>query len=171
LQTQDLPEEGEGSGSVSLKKVFQFLHQMVEALAMVPAAELSLRLYLQCAEAAGDCGLEPVAYEFFTQAFVLYEEEVSVSQEADPSHCDWCAPAVKTWHSMLIDIAVWGLQDSKAQVTALQLIIGTLQRTGVFGVENRDTLTHKATGVSWGFCTGVHGVGAWFLFIWVANAF
>jgi vacuolar protein sorting-associated protein 35 len=122
-------------------------------------------------QAAGDCGLEPVAYEFFTQAFVLYEEEVSVSQEADPSHCDWCAPAVKTWHSMLIDIAVWGLQDSKAQVTALQLIIGTLQRTWVFGVENRDTLTHKATGVSWGFCTGVHGVGAWFLFIWVANAF
>jgi hypothetical protein len=50
LQAQDLPEEGEGSGSVSLKKVFQFLHQMVEALAMVPAAELSLRLYLQCAE-------------------------------------------------------------------------------------------------------------------------
>jgi vacuolar protein sorting-associated protein 35 len=82
---------------------------------MIPAAELSLRLYLQCAEAAGDCGLEPVAYEFFTQAFVLYEEEIS---------------------------------DSKAQVTALQLIIGTLQRTRVFGVENRDTLTHKATGVS-----------------------
>lgn len=40
-----------------------------------------------------------------------------------------------------------GFQDSKAQVTALQLIIGTLQRTRVFGVENRDTLTHKATGV------------------------
>jgi vacuolar protein sorting-associated protein 35 len=118
LQAQDLPEEGEGSGSVSLKKVFQFLHQTVEALAMIPAAELSLRLYLQCAEAAGDCGLEPVAYEFFTQAFVLYEEEIS---------------------------------DSKAQVTALQLIIGTLQRTRVFGVENRDTLTHKATGVSWDF--------------------
>jgi vacuolar protein sorting-associated protein 35 len=115
LQAQDLPEEGEGSGSVSLKKVFQFLHQTVEALATIPAAELSLRLYLQCAEAAGDCGLEPVAYEFFTQAFVLYEEEIS---------------------------------DSKAQVTALQLIIGTLQRTRVFGVENRDTLTHKATGVS-----------------------
>ncbi len=90
---------------------------------MIPAAELSLRLYLQCAEvflaihwicsffwgplqlifvvswnpvtlvstilqAAGDCGLEPVAYEFFTQAFVLYEEEISVSHEADATHCD-----------------------------------------------------------------------------------
>lgn len=43
--------------------------------------------------------------------------------------------------------SVCGIQDSKAQVTALQLIIGTLQRTRVFGVENRDTLTHKATGV------------------------
>lgn len=32
-------------------------------------------------------------------------------------------------------------------MTALQLIIGTLQRMHVFGVENRDTLTHKATGV------------------------
>lgn len=39
------------------------------------------------------------------------------------------------------------VQDSKAQVTAIHLIIGTLQRMNVFGVENRDTLTHKATGV------------------------
>lgn len=29
-------------------------------------------------QAAGACDLEPVAYEFFTQAFVLYEEEVAV---------------------------------------------------------------------------------------------
>jgi hypothetical protein len=33
-------------------------------------------------------------------------------------------------------------------VTAIHLIIGTLQRMHVFGVENRDTLTHKATGVN-----------------------
>ena len=26
-----------------------------------------------------DCDLEPIAYEFFTQAFVLYEEEIAVS--------------------------------------------------------------------------------------------
>jgi len=39
------------------------------------------------------------------------------------------------------------LQDSKAQLTALQLIISTRQRTRVFGVQNRDTLMHKATGV------------------------
>ncbi|KAJ6305110.1 hypothetical protein OIU78_020618 [Salix suchowensis] len=101
--------------STSPKKIFQLLNQTIEALLIVPAPELALRLYLQCAEAANDCDLEPVAYEFFTQAYILYEEEVS---------------------------------DSKAQVTALHLIIGTLQRMHVFGVENRDTLTHKATGYS-----------------------
>ncbi|KAM7261655.1 hypothetical protein ACFE04_020732 [Oxalis oulophora] len=85
----------------------------VEALSSVPAPELALRLYLQCAEAANDSDLEPVAYEFFTQAYILYEEEIS---------------------------------DSKAQIMALHLIIGMLQRMHVFGVENRDTLTHKATG-------------------------
>ncbi|KAL2632770.1 hypothetical protein R1flu_004249 [Riccia fluitans] len=107
--------EASEDSPVSLEKIFQFLHKTVEDLSMVPAPELALRLYLQCAEAASDCNMEPVAYEFFTQAFVIYEEEIA---------------------------------DSKAQVTAIHLIIGTLQRTQVFGVENRDTLTHKATGYS-----------------------
>ncbi|KAI4381781.1 hypothetical protein MLD38_007824 [Melastoma candidum] len=97
------------------KKIFQLLNQVIEALCSIPVPDLSLRLYLQCAEAANDCDLEPVACEFFTQAYILYEEEIS---------------------------------DSKAQVTALNLIIGTLQRMHVFGIENRDTLTHKATGYS-----------------------
>ncbi|KAJ6919259.1 vacuolar protein sorting-associated protein 35A-like isoform X1 [Populus alba x Populus x berolinensis] len=114
--SQDQEENPFGDdSSTSPKKIFQLLNQTIEALSIVPAPELALRLYLQCAEAANDCDLEPVAYEFFTQAYILYEEEVS---------------------------------DSKAQVTALHLIIGTLQRMHVFGVENRDTLTHKATGYS-----------------------
>jgi hypothetical protein len=33
-------------------------------------------------------------------------------------------------------------QDSKAQISALHLIIGTLQRMSKFGVGNSDTLTH-----------------------------
>ena len=82
---------------------FDFSHslQTVEALAGV-AAELALRLYLQCAEvskasllseimrmvvtqcagwasqAANEGEVEDMAYEFFTQAFVLYEEDISV---------------------------------------------------------------------------------------------
>ncbi|XP_074562511.1 vacuolar protein sorting-associated protein 35B-like [Curcuma longa] len=114
LQGQDGEPVGE-EVSATPKKIFQILHQTIEDLLSVPSPELALRLYLQCAEAANDCDLEPIAYEFFTQAFVLYEEEVA---------------------------------DSKAQVTAIHLIIGTLQRMNVFGVENRDTLTHKATGYS-----------------------
>ncbi|KAJ9675042.1 hypothetical protein PVL29_024126 [Vitis rotundifolia] len=61
------------------KKIFQLLNQTIEALSFVPSPELALRLYLQCAEAANDCDLEPVAYEFFTQAFILYEEEIAVN--------------------------------------------------------------------------------------------
>ncbi|GMN29010.1 hypothetical protein TIFTF001_002263 [Ficus carica] len=113
LQGQD--ENPFGDDTTTPKKIFQLLNQTIEALSSIPAPDLALRLYLQCAEAANDCELEPVAYEFFTQAYILYEEEIS---------------------------------DSKAQVTALHLIIGTLQRMHVFGVENRDTLTHKATGYS-----------------------
>ncbi|KAL5752452.1 hypothetical protein ACOSQ2_022959 [Xanthoceras sorbifolium] len=114
-QLQGPDENPFGEESTTPKKIFQHLNQTIETLYGVPAPELALRLYLQCAEAANDCELEPVAYEFFTQAYILYEEEIS---------------------------------DSRAQVTAMHLIIGTLQRMHVFGVENRDTLTHKATGYS-----------------------
>jgi len=37
-----------------------------------------LLILLSYYQAANDCDLEPVAYEFFTQAFVLYEEEIAV---------------------------------------------------------------------------------------------
>ncbi|KAI5590103.1 hypothetical protein POPTR_005G242100v4 [Populus trichocarpa] len=114
LQAQDGNVVGEEEPATP-KKIFQLLDETIEALSSVPSPELALRLYLQCAQAANDCDLEPVAYEFFTQAFILYEEEVV---------------------------------DSKAQVTAMHLIIGALQRMNVLGVENRDTLTHKATGYS-----------------------
>ncbi|GKU90129.1 hypothetical protein SLEP1_g4169 [Rubroshorea leprosula] len=114
LQGQDGEIVGEEVPATP-KKIFQLLNQTIEALPSVPSPELALRLYLQCAEAANDCDLEHAAYEFFTQAFILYEEEIA---------------------------------DSKAQVTAIHLIIGSLQRMNVFGIENRDTLTHKATGYS-----------------------
>jgi len=104
-----------GDDTSTPQKILQLLAETVEVLSDASASELALRLYLQCAQAANDCELETVAYEFFTKAYLLYEEEIS---------------------------------DSKAQVTALRLIIGTLQRMRVFNVENRDILTHKATGYS-----------------------
>ncbi|KAL2241148.1 vacuolar protein sorting-associated protein 35A [Sesamum indicum] len=114
LEGQDESVSG-NEASTTPKKIFQIVTQIIESLSSIPVPELALGLYLQCAEAANDCDLEPVAYEFFTQAYILYEEEIT---------------------------------DSKAQVICIHLIIGTLQRMHVFGVENRDALTHKATGYS-----------------------
>ncbi|CAI0435157.1 unnamed protein product, partial [Linum tenue] len=65
------------------KAIFQLLNQTIEALSVVPSPELALKLFLQCAEAANDCELEPIAYEFFTQAYVLYEEEIALLKKPD----------------------------------------------------------------------------------------
>lgn len=92
------------------QKVFQFSHQTTTALVKAGHYELCLRLFLQCAQAADACSFETIAYEFITQSFLIYEENIA---------------------------------DSKAQLAAITLIIGTLQTLRVFGPENQDTLTTK----------------------------
>jgi hypothetical protein len=77
--------------------------------------QLALRLYLHCALAADAARLEPITYEFFTQAFVVYEEQLS---------------------------------DSRRQVTALSLLIGTLEQCKCISSENREALVHKCAGYS-----------------------
>nr|KAJ0213545.1 hypothetical protein LSAT_V11C400209140 [Lactuca sativa] len=59
---------------------------IIEALSYVPAPANALRLYLQSVEAANSCDLERVAYEFFTQAFVLYEEEIALIDDHHLKH-------------------------------------------------------------------------------------
>ena len=62
------------------EKIFQFSLQTIMALCkLVP--ELSLRLYLQGALTADQIASETKAYEFLTQAFTLYEEDISDSRE------------------------------------------------------------------------------------------
>ena len=126
---------------VALKKLFQFLHQTTQALAEIPRAEAALRLFLQCAQAASECGLEPVTYEFMERAYEIFEESIpgASRKRATERAVSW---RVKT-HAARCACA-----DSKAQVTALQLIIGSLHRCTVFGSENRASLVHKATGYS-----------------------
>jgi len=92
------------------QKVFQFSHQTATALFKANHFEVSLRLFLQCAQAADVCQFETIAYEFMTQSFLIYEENIA---------------------------------DSRAQLAAITLIIGTLQTMRVFGAENQDTLTTK----------------------------
>ncbi|EHB15393.1 Vacuolar protein sorting-associated protein 35 [Heterocephalus glaber] len=82
----------------------------ISALIKAELAELPLRLFLQGARAAGEIGFEnheTVAYEFMSQAFSLYEDEIS---------------------------------DSKAQLAAITLIIGTFERMKCFSEENHEPL-------------------------------
>ncbi|TTK32044.1 Vacuolar protein sorting-associated protein 35 [Bagarius yarrelli] len=92
------------------QKIFSFAHQTISALIKAELAELPLRLFLQGALAAGEIGFEnheTVAYEFMSQAFSLYEDEIS---------------------------------DSKAQLAAITLIIGTFERMRCFSEENHEPL-------------------------------
>ncbi|KAK0726477.1 vacuolar protein sorting-associated protein 35 [Apiosordaria backusii] len=71
--------------------LFKFLHSAVSTLyARVNgsgAAELSLRLFCSCGQIADQTGFEEVAYEFFAQAFTVYEEAVSDSKAQFQAVC------------------------------------------------------------------------------------
>lgn len=65
------------------QKIFQFCHSTITALIKVELAELPLRLFLQGALAIGEIrfdNFEMVAYEFISQAFSIYEDEISDSK-------------------------------------------------------------------------------------------
>ncbi|XP_011303901.1 vacuolar protein sorting-associated protein 35 isoform X1 [Fopius arisanus] len=65
------------------QKIFQFCHATITALMKAELAELPLRLFLQGALAIGEIrfdNFEMVAYEFMSQAFSIYEDEISDSK-------------------------------------------------------------------------------------------
>ncbi|KAF0696272.1 Aste57867_12970 [Aphanomyces stellatus] len=67
---------------VSARAILQFVHEMATAMASkVDAVEspVPVNVFLQCALTADRCQLEGIAYEFFTQAFVVYEDQLSQS--------------------------------------------------------------------------------------------
>ncbi|XP_040566607.1 vacuolar protein sorting-associated protein 35 isoform X1 [Lepeophtheirus salmonis] len=91
-------------------KVLQFSHNTISALVKADMAELPLRLYLQGAAVMDKIvweNQETLAYEFMSQAFSIYEDEIS---------------------------------ESRAQLTAISLIIGTLEQMTCFTEENHDPL-------------------------------
>lgn len=76
-------QEEDDKWNKKCEKIFQFCHQTISALIKAEMAELPLRLFLQGALAAGVTGFEnheTVAYEFVSQAFSLYEDEISESK-------------------------------------------------------------------------------------------
>jgi len=71
--------------------LFKFLHSAVSTLYTrvngSGVAELSLRLFCACGQTADMTGFEEVAYEFFAQAFTVYEEAVSDSKAQFQAVC------------------------------------------------------------------------------------
>merc|ERR1711962_1266306 len=93
-----------------VEKIFKFCHSTISALVKAELAELPLRLFLQGALACNAIPFsnhETVAYEYMSQAFSLYEDEIS---------------------------------DSRAQLAARTLMIGTLEQMKCFSEENHDPL-------------------------------
>ncbi|KAG7397409.1 Vacuolar protein sorting-associated protein 35 [Phytophthora boehmeriae] len=85
--------EVESSGSTATEKpdsfvttpreVLQFVHEMVTALASKQDAHSvpCVHLFLQCALVADGCAFEAIAYEFITQAFIVYEDQITLAGE------------------------------------------------------------------------------------------
>lgn len=66
-----------------IQKIYSFCHQTISALAKAEFVEMSLKLFLQSAMTADQTPFEKsesVAYEFMSQAFQMYEEDISDSK-------------------------------------------------------------------------------------------
>ena len=69
--------------------LYKFMHSAISTLysRVNSAAELCLRLFVACGQIADQTGFEEVAYEFFAQAFTIYEEAVSDSRAQFQAVC------------------------------------------------------------------------------------
>lgn len=57
--------------------LFRFIHQVIALLeSKTESSDMCLRLYLLAGQSADECGFEDVAYEFFVQAFTIYEDSI-----------------------------------------------------------------------------------------------
>jgi len=75
--------ESDDKWDAKVDKIFKFCHTTISALVKAEMAELPLRLFLQGALACDKIPFEnseTVAYEFMSQAFSLYEDEISDSR-------------------------------------------------------------------------------------------
>lgn len=69
--------------------LYKFMHSSLSTLyTRVPSsAELCLRLFVTCGQIADQTGAEEVSYEFFAQAFTIYEEAISDSRAQFQAVC------------------------------------------------------------------------------------
>lgn len=68
--------------------LYKFMHSSISALyTRNGAADICLRLFIACGQVADQAGFEEVAYEFFAQAFTIYEEAISDSRAQFQAVC------------------------------------------------------------------------------------
>lgn len=92
--------------------LLRFIRQLISVLTTtVEAHSISLRLFLLAAQISDECGFEDLSYEFYVQAFTVYEDSIN---------------------------------ESRAQLQAITLIISTLQGAKIFTEDNYDVLITKA---------------------------
>ena len=63
-----------------LQHIFQFLSQIIHSISSTGQPDLALRLFVQAALCADRVCAETISYEFVSQAFMIYEEEISDSK-------------------------------------------------------------------------------------------
>ncbi|KAI8335437.1 vacuolar protein sorting-associated protein 35 [Chlamydoabsidia padenii] len=61
--------------------LFRFIHQVISTLNhKCDATDICLNLFLMAGQSADELGFEEIAYEFFVEAFSIYEESISESK-------------------------------------------------------------------------------------------
>ena len=63
------------------RKVMLFVLEVIKLVGDADQKDEALRLNLLAAKAADDCGLQMIAYEFFSQAPIIYEEDIADSKK------------------------------------------------------------------------------------------
>lgn len=82
-------EHYEDNWSSQSSSLYKFMHNSLSVLYTRAngAAELCLRLFLACGQISDQTGFEEVSYEFFAQAFTIYEEAISDSRAQFQAVC------------------------------------------------------------------------------------
>ncbi|PSN66776.1 vacuolar protein sorting-associated protein 35 [Corynespora cassiicola Philippines] len=82
-------EHFEDDWSSQSSALYKFMHSALSTLytRVNGSADLSLRLFVGCGQVADQNGFEEVAYEYFAQAFTIYEEAISDSRAQFQAVC------------------------------------------------------------------------------------
>ena len=83
-------EHFEDNWQTQSSHLYRFIHQTLTTLynRVTPsAAELTLRLFVAAGQVADQCAFEEFAYEFFAQAFTIYEDSISDSRAQFQAVC------------------------------------------------------------------------------------